>query len=105
MIQCETYPGHRCGSAMCHIGKNLIILYGGYHGGLKHEDYGDLWLLDLTNCKETNRKLKSCAMCGRTNHECKLYQCGNCQSAMYCSLSCQKRDWLEHKVKCEMKKS
>ena len=30
-----------------------------------------------------------------------LYSCSFCQSSLYCSIACQKKDWLSHKETCE----
>ena len=47
-----------------------------------------------------------CRCCGYSNPQIdgKLKTCGNCKMEVYCSKSCQKRDWKYHKPMCEFYK-
>jgi hypothetical protein len=46
---------------------------------------------------KNRNKNKSCDNCFNVG---KVYYCGNCRMAKYCSLSCQRQDWFEHKNTC-----
>lgn len=41
-----------------------------------------------------------CARCGGPGQS-KLFVCGACKSANYCSAGCQKEDWKKHKLVCK----
>lgn len=41
---------------------------------------------------------KRCKVCGMTDH---LGKCAGCENAYYCSESCQRADWPEHKLVCK----
>eukprot|EP01084_Bolivina_argentea_P083851 151798_1 len=101
MIQANIFPEHRALPGMCRM-KDLIIVYGGYHGGHvnKEKMYNDLWILNISQCKTRNVKLKKCKQCDITMNECKLYLCKRCCSVRYCSKKCQKRQWVKHKEYC-----
>ncbi|XP_042033177.1 ubiquitin carboxyl-terminal hydrolase 18-like isoform X2 [Salvia splendens] len=43
----------------------------------------------------------SCVVCGNLTKK----QCAGCKMVKYCSLSCQKSHWSEHKLRCEEMKS
>lgn len=40
-----------------------------------------------------------CHNCGEDSEE-KLKRCGKCRIVAYCSVECQKENWLEHKLEC-----
>jgi hypothetical protein len=46
----------------------------------------------------------SCGHCKKSEFELKhrLQRCGKYQDAFYCSSSCQKNDWDNHKVQCKI---
>lgn len=44
---------------------------------------------------------KKCSTCGEISEN--LKQCSACKSISYCSIECQKKDWLEHKKICNKK--
>jgi len=39
-----------------------------------------------------------CYTCNKLNN--KLFYCGGCKKFKYCSLTCQKNNWIEHKKIC-----
>jgi hypothetical protein len=41
--------------------------------------------------------LQYCSVCG---HQSSL-RCSNCIGALYCSVTCQRKDWKSHKVICK----
>ncbi|OAX43707.1 hypothetical protein K503DRAFT_847041 [Rhizopogon vinicolor AM-OR11-026] len=41
-----------------------------------------------------------CATCGRGSGSGSLLVCGRCKDVRYCSESCQRKDWKEHKKRC-----
>ena len=43
----------------------------------------------------------NCSMCGILTND--LKQCGNCKKVSYCSIKCQKDDWVKHKQVCKKK--
>ncbi|KAF9460515.1 hypothetical protein BDZ94DRAFT_1265768 [Collybia nuda] len=53
----------------------------------------------------SSRKAKAdaslCGCCGISKSEKKLFHCGGCKSAQYCSPECQKQAWKDHKVWCK----
>jgi hypothetical protein len=52
-------------------------------------------------------KEKMCAHCGELNYPSNphpLKKCAGCQKVFYCSISCQKADWLNHKSACQASK-
>ena len=100
MIHCDVYPEHRAEPAMCYVTRKQVVLYGGYQGGA-NVNYGDLWILDLSDCQQRRGKIKFCAMCSRSSAECKLYLCAKCQNRSYCSQVCQKLDWKKHNERCK----
>ena len=55
---------------------------------------------------EKNASKLGCRCCGYSNPQIdgKLKTCGNCKMEVYCSKSCQKRDWKYHKPMCEFYK-
>jgi tetratricopeptide (TPR) repeat protein len=42
-----------------------------------------------------------CWQCDNAGQNGKLMQCSGCQTAVYCSKSCQKKGWLDHKTACK----
>ncbi|KAJ8600400.1 hypothetical protein CTAYLR_001430 [Chrysophaeum taylorii] len=44
-----------------------------------------------------NAANKTCRHCGKTG---KMLRCNRCKVAVYCSATCQKAAWPEHKLKC-----
>lgn len=59
------------------------------------------------NClKVMRQRMKSeakstrCEFCRKIKLRSKIYPCGGCQTAMYCSKDCQKNDWVFHKPYC-----
>ena len=42
-----------------------------------------------------------CAVCDASNDEVKLKSCAKCESVLYCSRECQKKDWKKHKRNCK----
>ncbi|GFR52094.1 hypothetical protein Agub_g14604, partial [Astrephomene gubernaculifera] len=51
--------------------------------------------------KPAGTGLKSCACCSKPLKSGMLpLRCGNCKSVYYCSISCQKKHWPEHKPSC-----
>jgi len=48
----------------------------------------------------TSKSLR-CFKCYAKHHLNNLGRCGKCRVAQYCSKSCQKRDWPDHKLHCE----
>eukprot|EP01084_Bolivina_argentea_P008529 15954_1 len=105
MIHSNTIPPHRSFSAMCEL-NNLIVLYGGTHGGTKEYNqvqvYNDIWILQKNKIKFHPKKnvLKFCQICRKTNNEVRLYVCGRCKTEQYCSKICQKIGWSVHKPHC-----
>lgn len=46
-----------------------------------------------------------CYFCGKMSgggcaHDGPMQRCGQCRTAVYCSVACQKRDWKKHKESC-----
>jgi hypothetical protein len=39
-----------------------------------------------------------CSKCGSAPE--KIKSCGNCNAITYCSIKCQREDWIDHKSKC-----
>ncbi|GJE93116.1 zinc finger MYND domain-containing protein [Phanerochaete sordida] len=60
----------------------------------------DVWSKDM-GCA-----WRECLCFGEKPHH-KLRKCNGCQSAMYCSKKCQRRDWIEggHKGSCRSSSS
>ena len=48
-------------------------------------------------------KVKVCNACLSTLESRKAYKCSACKSVNYCSKSCQRRDWKQHKSFCKRK--
>jgi hypothetical protein len=47
--------------------------------------------------------LRSCIVCqAGESSDLQLQYCGVCQSALYCSKACQRKDWKEHKKTCKL---
>eukprot|EP01084_Bolivina_argentea_P278595 476000_1 len=44
-----------------------------------------------------------CSVCGGSRNEKKLFICSRCKAPniRYCSVDCQRKDWLKHKKKCK----
>ena len=50
---------------------------------------------------------KSCYCCGKNEQDAlqeKLSRCSQCKKALYCSRTCQSKDWKKHKQNCKPKK-
>lgn len=52
-------------------------------------------MLQMCFNKEENDRAKMCANCGETKE--KLLSCTRCSSISYCSKTCQRTDWKQHK--------
>jgi len=48
--------------------------------------------------KECIDNPKQCFICGENNLP--LKKCSRCRIAVYCSVECQKKDWMWHKLNC-----
>lgn len=48
----------------------------------------------------TSKESQKCANCGRIETPDKLKQCSSCKEVLYCSKTCQRRNWAEHRGKC-----
>merc|ERR1712228_410008 len=117
MIQSEVCPLHRAYTAMC-IGtkRNLLFLYGGYHGGSVADNivYDDLWMLDMNKLRSKDIECKDFKICqsrkcDKTQSHTKLFKCkgremktnSDC-ATFYCSKYCQKYDWTRsHRLLCK----
>ena len=97
----HNYPSHRALSAMVKL-KNLIVVYGGYHGGNinQNEMFNDLWILDLNELRTKKLKVRYCGNCGKSSNDMRLYSC-KCRKNRYCGRKCQKKHWLIHKKSCD----
>ena len=51
--------------------------------------------------KKTNKSLRACYNCMKTERDVKLSSCSGCDSAAYCSRECQKAHWPKHKERCK----
>ncbi len=49
-------------------------------------------------------KYGECNCCYLANIDKKFKKCGSCQEVIYCSVQCQKKDWITHKNNCILKK-
>jgi len=56
--------------------------------------------LYMTN-KESRRISTVCCFCMISRSEKKLFVCGGCKTAQYCSSECQKKHWKVHKSPCK----
>ncbi len=88
-------------------GKDKVYQIGGVNeGSNQRKIFGDVHFLDLSEIDEFNLKAtasKVCALCGVSEHAEKLKKCsGKCGGAvLYCSPTCQKNDWKNHKPFCK----
>jgi len=48
----------------------------------------------------TSTESQKCANCGSIDSPDKLKQCSSCKESLYCSKTCQKQNWAEHKRNC-----
>jgi hypothetical protein len=59
---------------------------------------------DVPMMKQVYQEFKArstyCATCQRSKSTTKLQRCGSCRLVAYCSTSCQRRDWSQHKICC-----
>jgi hypothetical protein len=53
------------------------------------------------NSQKREKPLRSCSNCG--TKKMSLSKCGRCKKAYYCNADCQRKDWAEHKKRCEKK--
>lgn len=57
---------------------------------------------ELTNayrCPKTGYLYPPCSFCG--NMKIKTHRCGGCAIIHYCNVTCQRKDWNTHKIKCK----
>lgn len=47
-----------------------------------------------------SKKSQKCENCGSEGSRKALKQCSSCKQSLYCSRTCQKQHWTEHKKKC-----
>ena len=59
-------------------------------------------VLGSMNTFKSIQAMTVCLYCQNSDPDVKKLQCGRCRMAMYCSSTCQKRHWKEHKKACNM---
>ena len=47
---------------------------------------------------------RKCIVCSKTNKDASLLKCSACEEVVYCSRTCQKKNWKEHKLVCSNNK-
>ena len=47
------------------------------------------------------RYASQCACCEQKGADVKLQACSGCTTTYYCSTTCQKQDWKQHKQTCQ----
>jgi hypothetical protein len=92
-FHCGKCPGEMRFLAMGNNTKNVAVV------GLCNEENCIECFLDWTKQDAFGEKSLVCNIC-QTPAE-KLFRCGRCKLAMYCSQKCQKADWKSHKPLCK----
>jgi len=53
--------------------------------------------------REHKNKFVTCDTCQKRRPFTQMKKCSRCQNAIYCSVECQKKDWAQHKIKCQQR--
>ena len=67
--------------------------------------YMDEFCTEVLGSMQTFKSIQAmteCLYCANSDPDVKKLQCSRCRMAMYCSATCQKRHWKEHKMVCNM---
>ena len=98
-------PGERaCATLTMDSQNKRAFLVGGYETLRRgHRLFSDVWELQVSK-RSTDSVLENsgyvCAYCGELT---KCLSCSVCRMEYYCSASCQKSHWPQHKLKCKKK--
>ena len=55
---------------------------------------------ELTLQAESNPKFGICRCCSKQFDTSKLFLCGGCKRVQFCSIECQRQNWVDHKKEC-----
>ena len=67
--------------------------------------YMDEFCTEVLGSMQTFKSIQAvteCLYCANSDPDIKKLQCSRCRMAMYCSATCQKKHWKEHKKVCNM---
>lgn len=83
---------------ICNMAKDIISLH-----GVKQKKYGTklVPLLNSYNALMLTRIGKLNLNCGFCNKKTPKYRCSGCNLMQYCSETCSRRDWPQHKKICQ----